>query len=484
MANILESAVAFSTLLTTCVVSVRSRQRIIDDEGIDTLNGLCSLTKSELNDMVSGINKAYKTISRAQDRCSIGTLSLKRLHAIRSWAKDALIEGQKEMFDDPFTLAALDAAWLVDIGRIYLSNESEETDTSQDIVKVEFDGTNWYDARRSILDIVASRKGAKGISLGYLTRIDNGNWDDHYETLEQRRIATYRHSGPGFDEDNKAFYQLLVQYFSKTSCNDVVRHYERSKNGTAAWNAVKNHNEGGGFKQQLIQEANEQITKAKFTGNAKFGFEDYFKIHVRCHLMLAEAGQPMGEFQKITTFMSNVTDPGIKQDYKTIRSNQDIIRSFQALFNHLYEGHRIDHPEGIPNKNTYPPNSRKRNIAQVQRGGGRGGRGGRGRHGRGGRGRGGRGRGSNNNSNSTLPAAIRENPHASISSDTWNNLSYSQRNAVHALRDNMPKPNDNGRNVNSLETDNSHAPDMSQANGEKTSQASNAFGSRPRGKNN
>ena len=104
-----------------------------------------------------------------------------------------------------------------------MSSESEETDTSGDTVKVEFTGTNWYDARRSILDIIASRKSAKGISLSYITRSADGTWDDHYETLDERRTASYRHSGPGFAEDNKAVYHFLVQYFSKTSCNDVVR---------------------------------------------------------------------------------------------------------------------------------------------------------------------------------------------------------------------------------------------------------------------
>ena len=127
--------------------------------------------------------------------------------------------------------------------------------------------------------------------------------------------------------------------------------YERSKNGKAAWTAIRNHNEGGGFKQQLIQEANEKISRAKFTGNTRYGLEDYFKVHVRCHLMLAKAGQPMGEFQKITTLMANITDAGIKQDYKTFRSNTVLMSSFQSVFNHLYEGHRIDHPEGVSSRN-------------------------------------------------------------------------------------------------------------------------------------
>ena len=93
MADNLESAPAFVCILTTCSVSARARDRVIIDEGISTLSTLCSLTKSELDDMVSGINKAYKTIARGQDRCSIGTIVLNRLHDIRFWARDALIEG-------------------------------------------------------------------------------------------------------------------------------------------------------------------------------------------------------------------------------------------------------------------------------------------------------------------------------------------------------------------------------------------------------
>ena len=75
---------------------------------------------------------------------------------------------------------------------------------------------------------------------------------------------------------------------------------------------LKTHNENGSFKQQLIQEANEKIARARFTGNEKYGLEDSFKVYVRCHLMLAEAGQPMKECQKITTFIANISVSGIK----------------------------------------------------------------------------------------------------------------------------------------------------------------------------
>ena len=94
MANILDSAAAFTEVLITCVMSQRARALAVNEEGINTLNALCSLSKGELDDMVTGINKAYKAISRATERCSIGTIVVKRLHAVRLWAKDALIEAE------------------------------------------------------------------------------------------------------------------------------------------------------------------------------------------------------------------------------------------------------------------------------------------------------------------------------------------------------------------------------------------------------
>ena len=105
--NILDSGAAFTHVLITCVMSERARALVVVEEGIDTLNALCSHSKGELDDMVSGINKAYKGISRAAERCSIGAIVLKRLHAVRLWAKDALIEGQKVMLGNPQILAML-----------------------------------------------------------------------------------------------------------------------------------------------------------------------------------------------------------------------------------------------------------------------------------------------------------------------------------------------------------------------------------------
>ena len=216
---------------------------------------------------------------------------------------------------------------------------------------------------------------------------------------------------------------------------------------------------------QIVREANSMLDKANFSGNARYGFEDYYKVHVRAHLMLLEADQPKSELEKITKFMAKISDQGILADYKSNRNNPELRNNFQALYNHLAEGHRFDHPDGVPARVTRT--SRKRTINQVT-GGGRGFRGrGRGRfsggrsNGRyGGRGRGrgndygGRGRGrsgrgeahTGENIGTSLPSDIASNPHQDFDSQTWASFTPQQKQSIGLLRRSIP------RNIASMES--------------------------------
>jgi hypothetical protein len=85
-----------------------------------------------------------------------------------------------------------------------------------------------------------------------------------------------------------------------------------------------------------------------------------------------------------------------------------------------------------------------------------------------------------------LPASIRNDPNATIPPDVWNNLSYQQKGAVFALRDNTNTAGDNEREVASLHTqDIVNDTESGNANNRtgRAAHASNAFGSRSGGKN-
>ena len=442
MADFMESDGASLHILGLTGISQRARTIFRTEEGILTPRDIGLLSQEDLNGAISSINKAYRNAQGAR-RCFIGTAQAKKISLLRAWIQDAFIEGNHTMQDDPISLLVLSPAWLSELENVYGSTVSVEADTFDSSKVMKYDGSNWFNARKSLIDQLKAKKGAKGISLAYIARLhDNAQWTDEFDTMEERRINCYRHSGPGFDEDNRAFLTILMQFFNGTSCEDIVRKYESSGNGKLAWRDARNHLEGQDYKMQVVREANSMLEKANFSGNARYGFEDYYKVHVRAHLMLSEGDQPKSELEKITKFVSKISDQNILADYKSNRNNPELRNNFQALYNHLAEGHRFDHPDGVPARVTRT--SKKRTINQVI--GGNSFRGGRGRFN--GRGRGreqwgrGRGRGDDRSvytGTTTLPPEVVTNPHQEFDARTWSSFTYQQRKSIGLLRRNIPR---------------------------------------------
>jgi hypothetical protein len=498
MADFMDSDGASLHILGLTGISQRARTIFRTEEGVLTPRDLGILSNEDLRGAITSINKSYRNAAAAR-RCFIGTAQAKKIALLKSWINDAFIEGNFTMLDDPISLLVLNNIWLSSLENIYGNTIAVGTDTFDSSKIIKYDGTNWFDSRKSLIDQLKAKKGAKGVSLAYIARLhDNSNWNDVFETMEERRIACYRHFGPGYDEDNRSLYNILVQFFAGTSCEDVIRRYERSGNGKLAWRDARDHLEGQDYKLQIVREANNMLNKASFSGNARLGFEDYYRTHVRAHLMLSEGGQPKSELEKITTFMSNITDQGVLSDYKNNRNAQNLRDNFQALYNHLAEGHRFDHPDGIPARVTR--GSKKRTINQLSNGG-RGYRGGRGRfggrgrgrgrgrgYGRGGRGRGrgfqGRGNDNTDPNNAILPSHIVSNPHQEFDGQTWYAFSPQQKHSINILRQtvprviaNMERADDGATNANN---DSTSGRDGRQGN---SSTAGSAMSSRP-GRNN
>ncbi len=71
MANILDDEGVFELFLGLTGISANASVKLIAEEGVTTLKQLGALSKSEIDDLINGINKAYRTVQRAADRCNI-----------------------------------------------------------------------------------------------------------------------------------------------------------------------------------------------------------------------------------------------------------------------------------------------------------------------------------------------------------------------------------------------------------------------------
>ena len=188
----MESDVAFLHILELTGISQKARTVFRTEEGIMTPKELGSLSQEELNNAVSSINKAYRDGVPAR-RCYIGAVQAKKMLLLSLWIKDAFIEGNHTIPDDPVSLQTLDAAWLSSLKNIYGDTATTGLDTFDQSKIIKYDGTNWYNSRKSLIDQLKTKRGAKGVSIAYIARLnDNAIWNDDFETMEERRIACYR----------------------------------------------------------------------------------------------------------------------------------------------------------------------------------------------------------------------------------------------------------------------------------------------------
>ena len=115
------------------------------------------------------------------------------------------------------TVADFNLAWINSINEAYLMEDpdptSQRTTFTVDVPK--FDGTNWFDVRSKIHDLLSTRIGAAGISLTYLIRTTRLPWEDTEEivSLQDRRIATKIHEGRSFQTDNREFHRILTNIY-------------------------------------------------------------------------------------------------------------------------------------------------------------------------------------------------------------------------------------------------------------------------------
>lgn len=348
----------------------------------------------------------------------------KRILAFYHWTVYVIKEGGASY--DVATVGDFDRTWVNDIMDSYTMEKAEITSqsTSFSVAVTKYDGTNWFDVRGQILQLMSTRIGHSGIPLSYILRQTRSEWEDteSITSLKDRRVATKMLQGPTFDLDNKEFFRILANVLSTTTLEHDVNKFKGTKHGRNAWNSLTAIVEGASFPTELKRQGDAIIKDLFYDPNKNFSFERYYQLHARSHEIFAAAGDPVAEWRKINQFMDGIKCRKLQdEDYRGMKDDPRYA-TFSGFYNTIAENYRTL----LAQKIIKPVSIYKRKISSLTneeggrgrgqgRGRGRGGRyqagrsdggryaggrfGGRGR-GRGqfdnGRGRGGRGRGRHN----------------------------------------------------------------------------------------
>ena len=147
--------------------------------------------------------------------------------------------------------------------------------------------------------------------------------------LQERRIATKVHKGNNFELDNRELFRILLNTFTSTTIDNVVRSFQKHNNGMGAWKAIIANVEGANYASELKRQGDQIIENVFFDPNKNFTFEKYFDKHVKSHELHAAAQAPVPEWRKIDQFMKNIKCSNLQNDYRNLKDSS-LYQSFTA----------------------------------------------------------------------------------------------------------------------------------------------------------
>ena len=431
----------FRQLLRRAQIPVANVNRLMDEEGIDSARILSGTKVKDLELSMTNVNRLFGNNTIAARRIYFAPIRIQRIKALAVYFKRCL---------DANRIPDIRVIDIDDVARFTLNLDiwSETASEVEDVVKrtkIEFSTTKFTRFREKFETLVSSIIGCRGINLNYLTRdpdpfplpnqpIEDQSPDVNSLEFMKKNTTLY---GPEYEKDNQDLFTLLRSYLTGTDGWNVVSSHQRTKDGRAAYLALRAHYEGASFHDLIKSRANVMMSRTFYRGDTtKFNWEKFVSIHLEAHRMFEDVGEPLSESIKILNFKGGIRpEAGLESALDVARGLPNLSNNFDLFANHITEGVANRRSRRELFKST--PNQREVSAFQRNnRGRGRG-------RGRGGRGRGyrgrGRGRGRYNSRPRNVPESINVEgkvlyPNKTYSADEYNSLSNNQKDELRKAR--------------------------------------------------
>ena len=434
----------FRDLLRRAQIPVANVNRLMDQEGINSARVLANTKVKDLELSMTNVNRLFGNNSQPRNRIYFAPIRIQRIKALAVYFKRCL---DANRIPD-IRIIDIDAVSRFALNLDIWSETASEVEEVIKRTKIEFSTTKFTKFREKFETLVSSILGCRGISLNYLIRdpdpmpLPNTPIEDQspdVNSLEFMKKNT-THQGPEYEKDNQDLFTLLRSYLTGTDGWNVISSHQKTKNGRAAFLALKAHYEGASFHDLIKSKANILMSRTFYRGdNPKFNWEKFVSIHLEAHRMFEDVGEPLSESIKILNFKSGIRpEAGLESALDVARGLPNLSNNFDLFANHI--------TEGVANRRSRrelfkaAPNQREVSaFHRNSRGSGRG----RGRGGRYGRGRGnrnqGRGRGRFNSRSRNRPESIDVEgktlyPNKTYSFDEYQTLSNNQKDELRKAR--------------------------------------------------
>ena len=253
----MEDIPSFGTILVNFGLTQRAKDCLTED--FPTSNDLMASNVEQIKSVVTNQNKMYRSHATVGQRCYINTAQLNRILAFYRWTIFAVKDAQAQY--DAASAAAFDLDWIISIVDTYNMKDPEVTtqSTAFSVTIPAFNGTNWHDVKAKLVALLNTRVGNCGIPLTYLVRKVKQSWEntETMSNLQERRIATKVHEGHTYELDNRELFRILMNTFTSSTLDNIVRAHQKHNDGLAAWTAILANVEGANYASELKRQGDQ-----------------------------------------------------------------------------------------------------------------------------------------------------------------------------------------------------------------------------------
>ena len=286
-----------------------AQTRLIEFEGIETVEDLANYTDAELDAMADRNSKR----SPVNQRVNMGLARTKSLKAITHWVRKKIREGS------PCELRELTPQLIAElIGEINTKASKKDSDSKlyyPDAFSAN-DYKNWIKKVENYLD---SRTGKSGVPLSYVIRPADA--DPAYAPDEYTRAMwAASFTTTQYRDDNREVYHLLKDLLTKTEGQTWFEKV-RDGDGRAAHLLLREHYVGEAHDMRRAASANAKLESLFWKSESSFPFEKVLTRLNEAFMELEEANVPLYESQKVNYLLR-----GVKNDDIQVQTTLGIIR--------------------------------------------------------------------------------------------------------------------------------------------------------------
>jgi hypothetical protein len=157
-----------------------------------------------------------------------------------------------------------------------------------------------------------------------------------FETEQARMIALAPLNGPPFQRDNAKVYGIIKQLVLEGPRHTYILRYDMVADGRSAWQALRDHFEGDGFRNRSVEDAYSMLEHLSYNGERKgFTFEKFVERHMDAYLELERFNEPVLETKKVRGFLSQIKSSELAAAKQQVKATVNLLTNFEEAANFI-----------------------------------------------------------------------------------------------------------------------------------------------------